>query len=127
MRIVGESTCDCGCEDACEPAADGDAVVVKVMGTGCKNCRQLHENTLEAAGRISKAIQVEYVTDIAEISGGGRHIHPCASHRREGHLCRQSAFNREDRGAAAMTEGRALSAKGTTATTPSRNRKIGKF
>lgn len=71
MRIVEESTCDCGCGDAYEPAADGDAVVVKVMGTGCKNCRQLHENTLEAAGRISKAIQVEYVTDIAEIAAAG--------------------------------------------------------
>lgn len=71
MRIVEESTCDCGCGDACEPAADGDAVVVKVMGTRCKNCRQLHENTLEAAGRISKAIQVEYVTNIAEIAAAG--------------------------------------------------------
>lgn len=70
MRIVEEPSCGCGCGGACEPAADG-AVVVKVMGTGCKNCRQLHENALEAAGRVGKPVKVEYVTDIAEIAAAG--------------------------------------------------------
>lgn len=69
-RIVEEPSCGCG--GACEPAADGERIlVVKVMGTGCKKCHQLHENALEAAGRIDKAVRVEYVTDLAEIAAAG--------------------------------------------------------
>lgn len=69
MRIVEEPECGCGC--SCEPAPSSDGVVVKVMGTGCKKCHQLHENALEAASLIDKAIKVEYVTDLAEIAAAG--------------------------------------------------------
>lgn len=71
MRIVEEP--DCGCGRSCEPVpnAHGGEIVVKVMGTGCKKCHQLHENALEAAEHTGKAIRVEYVTDIAEIAAAG--------------------------------------------------------
>ena len=53
MRIVEEPTCDCG--GACDSASDsGDGTVVKVMGPGCKNCHQLHENALKAVERIGR-------------------------------------------------------------------------
>lgn len=69
-QSVEDSACDGG---ACKPAADEkeNRIDVKVMGTGCKKCHQLHENALEAAERIDKAIKVEYVTDLAEIAAAG--------------------------------------------------------
>lgn len=67
MRIVEEPACGC----SCEPAPSSDGVAVKVMGTGCKKCHQLHENALEAAKRAEGAVRVDYVTDIAEIAAAG--------------------------------------------------------
>lgn len=64
MRIVEEPECGC----SCEPALSSDGVAVKVMGTGCKKCHQLHENALEAAKRAEGAVRVDYVTDIVEIA-----------------------------------------------------------
>lgn len=69
MRIVEEPGCSCGC--SCEPTPSSDGVVVKVMGTGCKKCHQLHENALKAAKRAEGAVQVDYVTDITEIAAAG--------------------------------------------------------
>ena len=70
-RIIEDAACGCSCGGACEPAADDGAVVVKVMGTGCKKCHQLHENALMAAEHINKAVRVEYVTDIEQIAAAG--------------------------------------------------------
>ena len=82
MQIVEESegtspdgVCDCG--GACAPAgagaedASGAAVSVKVLGPGCKKCHQLHDNALEAARIAGKPVDVEYVTDVAEIAAAG--------------------------------------------------------
>lgn len=72
--------CDCG--KACKAASsanDGGAVLVKVMGSGCKKCRQLYENALAAADRLDRAVQVEYVTDIAEIAAAGVMVTPALS------------------------------------------------
>lgn len=44
---------------------------ITVYGTGCKRCRQLHANALEAAQESKVPTTVEYVTDIAEISAAG--------------------------------------------------------
>lgn len=74
--------CSCGCkETACASGmgapsdgpklAESDKTVVKVLGTGCKKCHALHENTLKAAESSEKAVIVEYVTDIAEIAAAG--------------------------------------------------------
>ncbi len=40
---------------------------VQVMGTGCRKCRQLYENAVEALGSDN----VEYETDIAAIAAAG--------------------------------------------------------
>lgn len=70
-KVTEEPACDCG--DACDstPPENNDAIIVKVMGTGCKKCHQLHENALAAAEYVGKAVKVEYVTDIAEIAAAG--------------------------------------------------------
>ncbi len=39
-----------------------------VYGTGCKKCRQLHANVAEAAG---PGVEVEYVTDMAQVAAAG--------------------------------------------------------
>lgn len=71
MSIVDEPACDCsGGRDFVTSYGNG-TTVVKVMGTGCKKCHQLYENTLAAAERIDAPIKVEYVTDIAEIATTG--------------------------------------------------------
>lgn len=70
-KAMEEPACDCG--GACDstPSENNDAIIDKVMGTGCKKCRQLHENALAAAEYVGKAVKVEYVTDIAEIAAAG--------------------------------------------------------
>jgi len=41
---------------------------IKVLGTGCKSCKKLYQNTKEAAINLGVIEDVAYVTDIAEIS-----------------------------------------------------------
>lgn len=70
-----EALCDCGGEcgavDPGESVSSGMAVSVKVLGPGCKKCHQLHDNALEAARIVGKPVDVEYVTDMAEIAAAG--------------------------------------------------------
>ena len=44
---------------------------VKVLGLGCKNCHVMFKNTKEAVKSLGIGIEVEYVTDIQEITGYG--------------------------------------------------------
>lgn len=44
---------------------------IKVMGTGCKKCKQLFENVQQAAANMGMQAEVEYVTDMAEIVSQG--------------------------------------------------------
>lgn len=67
IRIAREPSCN----REASSSADNETLTVKVMGTGCKKCHQLHENALEAAERSDKAVSVEYVTDIVEIAAAG--------------------------------------------------------
>ena len=69
--------CQCGCaaagaESAAvkEPAANG-ARSVKVLGTGCASCHALLEHTKEAVAALGLDVEVEYVTDMAQIAGYG--------------------------------------------------------
>ena len=39
-----------------------------VYGTGCKKCKALHANVVEAAG---EGVEVAYVTDMAQIAAAG--------------------------------------------------------
>ena len=67
--------CQCGCAAAgAEPAAvkatDG-ARSVKVLGTGCASCHALLEHAQEAVAALGIDVEVEYVTDMAQIAGYG--------------------------------------------------------
>ena len=85
-----EKTTSCCCNAAVEPAQEepcwcGSApkdntaccpdgkMVVKVLGSGCKSCHALLENTQAAVKEMGKEaeIQVEYVTDLEKIMGYG--------------------------------------------------------
>ena len=44
---------------------------IVVYGTGCKKCKQLHVNALEAAQRVGVPVSVGYVTDIAALAAAG--------------------------------------------------------
>ena len=70
-----ECGCSCGCgntkvEDTmvastcCGEKVDG-ICCIKVLGSGCKSCHQLYENTLKAVEGMG--IEVEYVTDLQKI------------------------------------------------------------
>ena len=44
---------------------------VKILGPGCKNCRNLEAHTLDALERLGLDASVEKVTDYAQIAGYG--------------------------------------------------------
>lgn len=37
---------------------------IKVLGTGCPTCKQLHESVLKAIGELKLEINVEYINDV---------------------------------------------------------------
>ncbi|MCR4644680.1 MAG: thioredoxin family protein [Oscillospiraceae bacterium] len=66
-----ESPCCCGGEQSVSEATTccGDQVVgfccVKVLGSGCKACHQLYDNTVKAVEGMG--IEVAYITDLQQI------------------------------------------------------------
>ena len=57
---------------ACECDSSGaDAVVLTVLGPGCKRCHQLNDNAQAAASKAGGAVSVEYVTDPVAIAEAG--------------------------------------------------------
>lgn len=41
---------------------------IKVLGAGCANCKRLEESVLRVADSMDLSIQLEHVTDYAEIA-----------------------------------------------------------
>lgn len=39
-------------------------MIIKVLGTGCPTCKQLHESVLKAVEELKLEINVEYINDI---------------------------------------------------------------
>lgn len=73
-REKPECACACGCSsaegtqktaDCC--ASEGSVFSVKVLGSGCKSCRELFENTKQAAENAGISANVEYITDMQEV------------------------------------------------------------
>lgn len=69
--------CKCGCptieateQELANVAASGKSNI-KVLGTGCKSCHTLLENTKEAVQNMGLSIEVEYIQDMAQIAGYG--------------------------------------------------------
>ena len=72
------SECSCKCSCSAEDIAEmdinsccGTAVngicCIKVLGAGCKSCRELYENTKKAVAEMGLAVEVEYITDMEKI------------------------------------------------------------
>ncbi len=59
----------CGTVKADSTCCPGGKMTVKVLGSGCKSCHALLENTQAAVKAMGKEndIQVEYVTDLEKI------------------------------------------------------------
>jgi small redox-active disulfide protein 2 len=74
-----EEACGCGCEGGCKE--DGcceipednqtEGPVIKILGSGCKNCITLTENVHKALAYMNIQAKVVKVTDFAEITGYG--------------------------------------------------------
>jgi len=46
-------------------------MIIKVLGSGCANCRKLEENTRSALRDLGLSAQVEHVTDYGDIASYG--------------------------------------------------------
>lgn len=68
----------CGCRNACTKGKERESTVksnssaekissIKVLGSGCKNCHALLENTNKAVDSLGLDIEVEYVTDMQKV------------------------------------------------------------
>lgn len=44
---------------------------IKVMGSGCKNCKKLLRNVEEAAKELQVKAEIKYITDMMEIADSG--------------------------------------------------------
>ncbi len=45
----------------------GNVTSVKVLGAGCKACRQMYENTKQAVESAGLGVEVEYITDMEKV------------------------------------------------------------
>lgn len=73
-----ESCCCCGSnpanaetENCCCNNVRGSLVSIKVLGSGCKSCHELYENTKEAVKNAGLSVEVEYITDLEKVMGYG--------------------------------------------------------
>ena len=69
-KPVQEESCCCGgIEKADGTCCTNGKMTVKILGSGCKSCHALLENTQEAVKAMGKEndIQIEYVTDMEKI------------------------------------------------------------
>ncbi|AZZ45486.1 thioredoxin family protein [Pseudomonadaceae bacterium SI-3] len=46
-------------------------MIIKILGTGCKKCVALTENTQQAVSNLGLEVQIDKVTDVAEIAAHG--------------------------------------------------------
>ncbi|KMO67294.1 thioredoxin family protein [Mycolicibacterium chlorophenolicum] len=46
-------------------------MIIKILGPGCRNCRNLEKNTREALASLGIDAGIEAVTDYAQIAGYG--------------------------------------------------------
>ena len=75
--------CSCGCSTreaetergSCHQGENEGIQSIKVLGSGCKNCHTLFENTKKAVEALGLPVQVDYVTDMQKIvSYGATHM-----------------------------------------------------
>lgn len=75
----GEKAPTCSCQKSevtetphccCEKAKDSN-YRIQVLGSGCKNCHTLLENTQAAVKAMGLNVDIEYVTDLQQIMESG--------------------------------------------------------
>lgn len=66
----GKNAAPCDCKGACD-TPEADAIVLTVLGPGCRRCHQLHENAQAAASKADSSVGIEYVTDPVAIAEAG--------------------------------------------------------
>ncbi|MGN0661389.1 MAG: thioredoxin family protein [Oscillospiraceae bacterium] len=67
--------CSCGCPTSevneitndCCPEAKSGICCIKVLGAGCKSCREQYENAKEAVKAMDLSVEVEYITDMQKV------------------------------------------------------------
>jgi len=57
--------------DTCCCEATNSICCIKILGSGCKSCHALLENTQKAISNMGLSVEVEYVTDMEKIMGYG--------------------------------------------------------
>lgn len=69
-----ENTAACCCSqerETCCGEPVNSVCCVKVLGSGCKSCHELYENTKEAVKNKGLDVEVEYVTDMEKVMAYG--------------------------------------------------------
>ena len=70
------SACSCGCSDGeadsitsdcCPEIKEGEICCIKVLGAGCKSCREQYENAKQAVKDMGLSVEVEYITDMQKV------------------------------------------------------------
>ena len=46
-------------------------LTIKVYGSGCKGCKRLHQNVIDALAEMNIAADVQYITDMQKIMETG--------------------------------------------------------
>ena len=46
-------------------------LTIKVYGSGCKGCKTLHQNVIDALAEMNVAADVQYITDMQQIMETG--------------------------------------------------------
>ena len=46
-------------------------LTIKVYGSGCKGCKTLHQNVIDALAEVNIAADVQYITDMQKIMESG--------------------------------------------------------
>jgi len=46
-------------------------MIIKVLGSGCKNCKKLLENVTISVKELNVKAEIEYITDMMEIASYG--------------------------------------------------------
>ena len=46
-------------------------LTIKVYGSGCKGCKSLHQNVIDALSEMNIAADVQYITDMQKIMESG--------------------------------------------------------
>ncbi|WP_157150315.1 thioredoxin family protein [Brachyspira sp. SAP_772] len=66
-----KSNCGCSCGGSCETSSNEENARIKILGSGCSNCKKLEENTLEALKEMNIDLKVGHVQDMAKIASYG--------------------------------------------------------